>query len=798
MSPEAGRDPEKLAEELKAVTAELDAERAARATLSARVAELEHRIVQYHLNEEAHRLVARMSEALIRFPRIAGVARTMVRWVGRLTRPAAPTPAPGDGARALTLVPLAGLRPVDPANGAWEATDNDPQFLTEELLEYSGWILVRLRMQTGFSVQQPVIHFDYGGGWMAQGAIMCERPSPADGESETVGLIPANVQRARFDPTGHPGLFKLERFEVLALDAAEAERRMREALAARGRDAPAGLDELAQAYGAALAHVDMSYAAWIRQYEFPPERYAELAKAQATWRARPTVSLIAPGGALPGPLVESLKAQVYPHWELWIAGDVPGPADPRIRRFEAPAATLAAAANAALAAASGELFAVLDGPAVLHPLALHYVAQEALGHPEAGLVYTDEDSLGEDGARCDPWFKCEPNLELLLAHDMVGRLACYRTGVLREAGGMREGFEGAEAYDTVLRVMDRIGAARVRHVPRVLAHARKSEPPETRAESSRRAVAEHLARTGVAGEVMPAPGGQPGMQRVRFPLPDPAPTVTIVIPTRDRPDLLRTCIASIIGRTEYQGWRILVMDNGSKEQETLDLFEHYRGLGVEIIRDESEFNYSALNNRAVAAATTDFVCLMNNDIEVLASHWLEEMVSMAARPGVGAVGARLWYPDFRLQHAGLVIGIAGLAGYPHKLLPQGEPGYACRAILHQSFSAVTAACLVVRRSIYEEVGGLDEQLPVAFNDLDFCLRLLEAGYRNVWTPYAELVHHESASRGSDFAPDKVLRLAKDIAFIRRRWGDRLFSDPAYSPNLTLDAEDFALAWPPRV
>ena len=219
---------------------------------------------------------------------------------------------------------------------------------------------------------------------------------------------------------------------------------------------------------------------------------------------------------------------------------------------------------------------------------------------------------------------------------------------------------------------------------------------------------------------------------------------------------------------------------------------------VRVIRDESEFNFSRLNNIGVRGANGDFVCLMNNDIEILTPDWLEEMLSFAQHPDVGCVGAKLWYPNGTLQHGGVLIGIGGVANHAHYKQHKGAAGYFGRAILHQSFSAVTGACLLVRKKVYEEVHGLDEQLAVAFNDVDFCLRVRELGYRNVWTPYAEMIHHESLSRGGDETPERRQRFVGEVNFMISRWGKKLCTDPAYNPNLTFDYEDFSLAWPPRV
>jgi len=312
------------------------------------------------------------------------------------------------------------------------------------------------------------------------------------------------------------------------------------------------------------------------------------------------------------------------------------------------------------------------------------------------------------------------------------------------------------------------------------------------------ALNDHLTRKGVAARAEQIP--EHSFYRVRYCLPEQVPSVTLIIPTRNNPYLLRQCIRSIYSKTKYSNYEILVLDNGSDDPETLAYLDTIgKNSYIIVMRDDSPFNYSILNNRAVKAARGKLVGLINDDIEVISSEWLTEMVSIAIQPGVGAVGARLWYPDNTLQHGGVILGMGGIAGHSHKHLPKGNHGYFGRAILQQSFSAVTAACLVVRRSVYLEVGGFEEEnLKVAFGDVDFCLRLHEAGYRNVWTPYAEAYHHESATRGYEDTPEKQARFEVEIQYMQERWGSLLLNDPAYSPNLTLEREDFSYAWPPRV
>jgi GT2 family glycosyltransferase len=307
---------------------------------------------------------------------------------------------------------------------------------------------------------------------------------------------------------------------------------------------------------------------------------------------------------------------------------------------------------------------------------------------------------------------------------------------------------------------------------------------------------DHFGRSGVNAKAESVRCGY----RVRYALPAILPLVSLIVPTRNGLELLQRSVESILTKTLYKKYELLIVDNGSDDPDTIEYLQSLADISrVRVIRDDGPFNYSALNNAAVKLAHGEIIGLINNDVEVISPGWLCEMVSHALRPEIGAVGARLWYSDNTIQHAGVVLGIHGIAGHVHRFLPREHAGYYGRASLIQSFSAVTAACLIVRKSVFEAVGGLNEtELQVACNDVDFCLRLVEAGYRNIWTPYAELYHHESSTRGADDTPEKRARSARENEYMKARWGDFLGRDPAYSPNLSLENEDFNLAWPPRL
>lgn len=515
--------------------------------------------------------------------------------------------------------------------------------------------------------------------------------------------------------------------------------------------------------------------------------------------------------------IDSVRAQIYPEWELCIVDDASTDAavaallteaaasDPRVRCLRRPAnGHIVAASNDALAMARSPFVALLDHDDVLRPHALLLLAEALQRRPDAQVLYSDEDKLDIEGRRHDPYFKPDWNPELLLAQNYLAHLVSYRTERVREAGGFRAGFEGAQDHDLALRCTEGLQAGQIVHIPHVLYHwrqhggstaSRNAVKPYAQA-AGLRAVQEAVARRGLAAAVT---ADRHGWYAVRPQALQPSPSVTIIVPTRDGMDTLPRCVRSLLEKTDHANWRLTVVDNGSADPRFLD---YLAALAADprcrVVRDARPFNFAALNNDAVAGADTEFVALLNDDTEVLSPDWLTQMVGWAALPDVGAVGARLWYPDMSLQHGGVVLGIGGVAGHAHRHLGREAVGQRGRGVLLQSFSAVTAACLVVRRSHYLQVGGMDaEHLAVAFNDIDFCLRLRARGLRNLWAADVQLIHYESASRGSDRHARHRQRHAREAAVMQQRWGDLLRRDPAYNPNLSLEGENFELAFPPR-
>jgi GT2 family glycosyltransferase len=563
---------------------------------------------------------------------------------------------------------------------------------------------------------------------------------------------------------------------------------------------------------------DASYSAWIRRFEEPAATPGLVTERCRSLRNPPLISVLMPVFDTPKDLLDlairSVVQQLYANWELCIADDASSKPwmrplleawqqqDQRIRVvFRESNGHISEATNSAFSMARGEWIALLDHDDVLAPNALAEVACAIENHPDAEIIYSDEDKIDDVGKRFNPFFKPDWSYDLFTGQNYLNHLTVHRAANIRRVGGWRIGFEGSQDYDLTLRIIEATGQDGIIHIPKVLYHwraARGSAAGDKTAKNyahhaGRRALAEHAARTGIDAEVLSV--GEEQYYRLKRAIPADPPLVSIIIPTRDKVDILRTCVGSVLNKTKYPRFEILIVDNHSTDPDTIEYLTTVTRLAnVKVLRYEKQFNYSSINNFAVRQAAGHIVCLMNNDIEVINGGWLTELVAHAVRPTIGCVGAKLYYPDDTLQHAGVILGLGGVAGHSHKHYKRSEGGYYGRLMLVQNLSAVTAACMAVRKSVYLEAGGLDEEnLAIAFNDVDFCLRVRKLGYLNVWTPFAELYHHESASRGSDSAPGAVKRFQEEIFYMKRRWGKELRADAYYSINLTRDREDFSLA-----
>lgn len=721
----------------------------------------------------------------------------------------------------LSHVPLHDLVAAD--GGEWLATGDDPQFLLHcrQPLPEPGVYHIKVRVE-GEQVSRPCLYLDYGQGW-SEATRVDLQPAGA-GRWFALVELPRLAANHRFDPSDKRCRFAFDGLSMERLDDAEA---LLVALRRKARQAPdragALIEAVAQdaldggvvpACGRLLRDEAMpqrpgdAYAEWIARHDsLSSADRAALDQLRDKLPSRPLLSLLLPmEGLTPGcteACIDSLLVQAYPDWELIVActSTLRDAArhlcdrSSRVRVVEIVGDGRPDALEPLLNAAGGTLSAWLAGAPVLAPHALLAFVQTHLAHPEARILYADSDRLQADGHRVEPWFRPAWNPDLFLAKDFLAGVAMVNTELLRTAVAAAED-EGdrLRLAEGLLRCVAECTEA-PRHLPLVLWHQPMAATPMATTQERLPALARHLRDTATGATCEATASGA----RIRWPLPDPPPKASLIVPTRDRVGLLKTCVGSVLARTTYPSYEVVVVDNGSVERETLDYLASLQSNPrVRIVRDEAAFNYAAINNRAVRAVDGDVVVLLNNDVEVITPGWLEEMVSHALRRGIGAVGAMLYYPDDTIQHAGVVLGLGGVAGHVYSREPRGTPGVHGRAALAQDMSAVTAACLAVRRDVFLDVGGFDEELRVAFNDIDFCLRLSAAGYRNVWTPFAELYHHESASRGAEDTPEKRARFVSEVNHMLAAWPGQIADDPAYSPNLSLHhGAANTLADPPR-
>lgn len=533
---------------------------------------------------------------------------------------------------------------------------------------------------------------------------------------------------------------------------------------------------------------------------------AQRAEDTADW---PTLSICVPLYDTPAPylreMLDSVLAQSCPNWQLCLADASTGDGvqqilqayrDERIRCVRVENKGIAANTNAAAALAAGEYLALLDHDDVLSPDAV-YAVLRTVRDTGAAFVYSDE-ALFETDVRRPTVGHFKPDFapDYLDCCNYICHFSAFRKDLFAAVGGLDPACDGSQDHDLFLKLSER--AAPV-HIPRVLYYWRVhalSTSAGTGAKpyvaaAARRAIAGHLARTGKRGAV--EDGLFPSTYRVKYELAE-TPLVSILIPNKDHVEDLDRALRSVFAKTSYPHYEIVVIENNSTEPATFDYYERLQKshANCRVVRYEGGFNFAAINNFGRRHARGEFLLLLNNDVEVLNADWLTELVRLGAQEGVGIVGAKLYYPDDTVQHAGVITGLGGFAGHSHKYARRGGSGYMFRLATVQDFSAVTGACMLVKSGVFDAVEGFDEGFAVAFNDVDFCLRVRRAGYRVVWTPYAELYHYESKSRGLDTKGEAKARFEGERQRLEGRWGRAaLTHDPAYNPNLTLDREDFS-------
>ena len=750
----------------------------------------------------------------------------------------------GRAGSAAALEAAGGVVPDEAGEYDWRTEGNDPRFLVRRASQklLPGWHRVELRMRADPGRGNAKLYFDHGDGY---NEVDCLALPFDDGEViERVFRVTSAPRQVRFDPLETRGKFSVERLYFTPAGPMFARNSMLRRVAghsAHYRGRPVGaiwrdlqaaaiargssagellLQRYNESFPAYGPHDAVSYAEWIARIETPEFSDAEgIDTARRAFTHQPVIAVVMPvyhtAEAFLRRAIESVLAQSYPQWELCIADDAsPEPHvrrvleeyarnDPRIKvTFRSENGHISAASNSALALASGEYVALLDHDDELAPHALHFVAQAINHNRFAQIFYSDEDKIDEAGERLEPHYKADWNPDLFFSQNYVSHLAVYRRELLERIGGFRAGVEGSQDYDLLLRCLPHVNSAGIVHIPKVLYHWRRLEGSTAYGSGEKhyttdagiRALEDYFRSQG-REDVKVEGGLVPNTYRVRYPIPRPEPLISLLIPTRDKVEFLEACVRSVLGKTSYPNLEIIIIDNGSAEAATHDYFRRIQAEDsrVRVLPYPYPFNFAAINNFGVRHARGELVGLVNNDIEVISPEWLTEMASHALRPDIGCVGAKLYYADETIQHAGVIAGLGGVAGHSHKYFPRAASGYFHRLKIIQNLSAVTAACMVVRKSVYEQVGGMEEAgLGIAFNDVDFCLKVREAGYRNLWTPYAELYHYESKSRGAEDTPDKVERFNNEADFMKVKWGAMLRCDPCYNRNLTLTREDFSL------
>lgn len=558
---------------------------------------------------------------------------------------------------------------------------------------------------------------------------------------------------------------------------------------------------------------DVPYGPWYEQYRAKPEDLMK--QKQHSFKHQPLISIVVPAYHTPDvflrQMLDSLKDQSYQNWEVIIGNASPDDSrmrsildeyaknDARIKSVDIPDNLgISENTNAALKHASGDYIGFMDHDDLLAPDALFEIAIRLEANPDIDVFYTDEDKVSTDlSEHFQPHFKPDFNLDLLRSNNYICHFFVVKRTILKQVKGLDPKYNGAQDYDFIFRCTEL--SKNIVHIPRILYHwrvhnASTADNPASKLyayEAGKKAIEDNLARSGEKGSV--SMRSDYGFYNVDYALTD-QPLVSILIPNKDHIDILKQCIRFLKEKATYTNYEIIVIENNSTEPATFEYYDKLKKDGIQVLYyPEFGFNYSAINNWGVKNCKGEYLLFLNNDIEVITPDFIEKMLSNCERPGIGAVGAKLYYPDNTIQHAGIIIGIGGIAGHAFLNLPRARSGYLHKASLQMNVSAVTAACMMVSRKIFDLVGGFEETLSVAFNDVDLCLRIQKAGYHNVYNPHVEMYHHESKSRGTEDSEAKARRFQTEIEFMRTNWIQLLKSgDSCYNPNLTLASWNYGL------
>lgn len=558
---------------------------------------------------------------------------------------------------------------------------------------------------------------------------------------------------------------------------------------------------------------EVPYGPWYDAYA--PTREELEKQKKRKWKYAPKISVVVPAYETPEKflcqMIDSLLEQTYENWELCIVDASPGNAsmeyvlreyanrDSRIqwKKLEKNLG-IAENTNAAFAMASGDFVGLLDHDDLLAPNALYEIAAALEKEPDIDVLYTDEDKVrGDSLEHFQPHLKPDFNLDLLRSNNYICHFFVAKRTLVKQVGGFLAAFDGAQDHDFIFRCVEQ--AEHIHHIPEILYHWRThqsstADNPDSKRyafEAGRRAVEANLERCGLKGQVSHTKDY--GFYRVTYPV-QGRPFVSIIIPNKDAKEDLEKCVNSILTKSTYENYEILIVENNSAGSE---IFAYYKQLSqnpkIRLLRWKHPFNYSAINNYAASKAKGEYFLFLNNDTEVITPGWIEELLGFCQRKDTGIVGAKLYYGNNTIQHAGTVIGIGGIAGHMFVDMDRERSGYMHKASIIQDLSAVTAACMMVKRKVFEQVHGFEEELAVAFNDVDFCLKVRELGYLVVYNPYVELYHYESKSRGTEDSKEKVRRFQSEIEFMRCRWEVLLKKgDPYYNKNLSLSKWNYSL------
>ena len=724
------------------------------------------------------------------------------------------------------------------ADGQLEATTSDPHICLDLQIP-RGYYLARVSIESDSPKTSTKIYFAgiTDGGYTEDRSLRLQA-NPKVTANAWTALYLEEDSHIRFDPVDQKCTFRLNHFSLLPCGENFARKLIQKCLPEIRRE---DIDKNDEKYDIALFNrykaiqeeqsqaggrsQSISYNDWLKQekYLFDCDKHKIKAHINSL-ASKPLISIILPVYNTPQNLlvecIDSVLNQAYENWELCISDD--NSTDQAVREildnytkidkrikcvFRGENGHISANSNSALELATGDFYAFLDHDDLLAPHALLYLVTAINKEPSAGIIYSDEDKIDDAGKRLNPHFKPAFNFEMLLSQNYICHLLCIRADIVKSVNGFDIGAEGCQ--DHILLIKCAIICSQkylaIVHIPIILYHWRMTMQStalnagnKSYTKNNYLASLERVFRDYNIRGVKPLPGIASNTYHISYEIIDPRPMVSIIIPTRNGLDLSRKCYESILKHeAAYPDFEIIIIDNQSDDPKAIKWFreiEHHTK--TKVAEYNHEFNYSAINNYAAKLSRGKILVLLNNDTEVISDNWLELLVSHACKQDVGCVGAMLFYDDDTIQHAGAILGIGGVAGHSHKYFERSSFGYHSRLCLTQQVSAVTAACLAVRKEVFTAVGGLDTvNLKVAFNDIDFCLRVQEAGFRNIFEPQVRLYHYESKSRGKEDSAEKKERFQTEVLYMKERWKHILHADRFYNPNLSLEREDFSIRHP---